>query len=137
MAEIIKPPIGKKEFTYRGKTIEELKELDIREFAKLLTSNIKRTVMRQSDELQSFMNRINKKILRKKTIKTHLRHLVVVPKMVGIKIGVYNGKTFVPVEIENGMLGHRLGEFSVTRTKVKHGSAGVGATRSSASKSVK
>ena len=127
----------KKEFTYRGKTLEELKELDIREFAKLLRSNSKRTVMRQSDELQSFVNRCNKKIIKKKLIKTHLRHLIIVPKMVGMKIGVYNGKTFVPVEIENGMLGHRLGEFSVTRTKVKHGSAGVGATRSSASRSVK
>lgn len=130
-------PIGKKEFTYRGKTLEELKELDIREFAKLLRSNNKRTVMRQSDELQSFMNRCNKKIIKKKSIKTHARHLVIVPKMVGMKIGVYNGKTFVPVEIEKEMLGHRLGEFSVTRTKVKHGSAGVGATRSSASRSVK
>lgn len=137
MVEIIKPIIGKKEFTYRGQTLEELKELDIREFAKLLKSNEKRTLMRQSDELQSFINRCNKKIVKKKLIKTHSRHLIIVPRMVGMKIGVYSGKAFFPVEIENGMLGHRLGEFSVTRTKVKHGSAGVGATRSSASKSVK
>jgi small subunit ribosomal protein S19 len=137
MVEIIKPTIGKKEFKYRGKTIEELKTLDIREFAKLLTSNYERTVMRQSDELQKFVNRANKKLAKQKTIKTHARHLVIVPKMVGMKIGVYNGKTFFQVEIGNEMLGHRLGEFSVTRTKVKHGSAGVGATRSSASRSVK
>ncbi|MFH1359068.1 MAG: 30S ribosomal protein S19 [archaeon] len=127
----------KKEFTYRGKTIEELKGLDTREFAKLLKSNEKRTVLRQSDELQSFIVRCNKKVIKKKQIKTHFRHLVIVPKMVGMKINVYNGKTFVPLVIEKEMLGHRLGEFSVTRTKVKHGSAGVGATRSSASRSVK
>jgi ribosomal protein S19 len=52
-------------------------------------------------------------------------------------ISGYNGKTFLPVDIIAEMLGHRLGEFSPTRTKVKHGSAGVGATRSSASRSVK
>ena len=57
--------------------------------------------------------------------------------MVGWNIMVYNGKTFVPVQIIGEMLGHRLGEFSVTRTKVKHGAAGVGATRGSASMSVK
>ena len=57
--------------------------------------------------------------------------------MVGLRIHVYNGKEFVPVQIEREMLGHRLGEFSVTRTKVKHGAAGVGATRSSAALSVK
>jgi len=138
MAEENKPiQHKKKEFRYRGKNIEALKELDIREFAKILRSNEKRTVLRQSDELQSFIVRCNKKIKNKKPIKTHLRHLVIVPKMVGMKINVYNGKTFVLVTIENEMLGHRLGEFSVTRTKVKHGSAGVGATRSSASRSVK
>ena len=78
----------KKEFTYRGKTLEELKTLDIREFAKLVKSNTKRTIMRQSDELQSFMNLCNKKVMKKKLIKTHARHLVIVPKMVGMRIGI-------------------------------------------------
>jgi len=50
---------------------------------------------------------------------------------------VHNGKEFVPIDITIDMLGHRLGEFSVTRQKVKHGAAGIGATRSSASASVK
>jgi len=127
----------KKEFSYRGKTFEELKQLDVREFAKLLKSNEKRTVLRQSDELQKFLIRCNKKIQNKKPIKTHSRHLVIVPRMIGMRIGVYSGKEFFQVQIEKEMLGHRLGEFSVTRTKVKHGSAGVGATRSSASRAVK
>lgn len=136
MAEL-KQTIGKKEFTYRGKTIEELKKLDVREFARLLKSNEKRTTLRQFDEIQRFVIRCNNKIKNKKSIRTHLRHLVIVPRMIGMKIHVYNGKTFAPVEIMNEMLGHRLGEFSVTRNKVKHGSAGVGATRSSASRAVK
>lgn len=131
------PSLHKKEFKYRGKSVEGLKSLESREFASLLKSNEKRTVLRQTDELENFINRTNKKLLRNKQVKTHLRHLVIVPKMIGWKIQVYNGKTFVPVEIMGEMLGHRLGEFAATRNKVKHGSAGVGATRSSASRSVK
>ncbi len=129
--------IRKKEFTFRGKTPVELNEMDIREFAKLLKSNEKRTALRQYDELHKFILRCNKKKQREKQIRTHSRYLIVVPKMVGMRIQVYNGKTFVPVDVVNEMLGHRLGEFSVTRTKVKHGAAGVGATRSSAALSVK
>jgi len=137
MAEIKPIEMKKKEFKYRGKSIEELKQMDIREFAKLLKSNEKRTALRQYDELQKFIIRCNKKVQHKKPIRTHLRHLIVVPRMIGLKIHVHNGKTFAPVLIDNEMLGHRLGEFSVTRNKVKHGAAGVGATRSSASMSVK
>ncbi len=129
--------VRKKEFTYRGKTLDELKQLDVREFAKLLKSNEKRTVLRQADEIQKFINRASKKMTKKKPIKTHSRYLVIAPKMIGMKIGIYNGKDFIPINIENEMLGHRLGEFSATRQKVKHGSAGIGATRSSASRAVK
>jgi small subunit ribosomal protein S19 len=135
MAEEIQ--IRKKEFTYRGKTLEDLKKLDIREFAKLLKSNEKRTALRQSDEIQKFLIKCNKKSQKNKLIKTHSRYLIIVPKMVGLKIYIHNGKNFVPIEIVGPMLGHRFGEFAVTRTKVKHGAAGVGATRSSASMSVK
>jgi small subunit ribosomal protein S19 len=127
----------KKEFTYRGKTIEELKQIELREFAKLIKSNEKRTLLRQTDEVQKFILKCNKKTKTKKPIKTHLRHLIIVPQMVGLKIMVHKGNTFVPIEITKEMLGHRLGEFAVTRTKVKHGAAGVGATRGSASMSVK
>jgi len=129
--------LRKKEFLYRGKTINELKELDIREFAKLLKSNEKRTALRQSDEIQKFILRANKKITKKKNIKTHSRDLIIVPRMIGMKIQIHDGKQFVPIQIENEMIGHRLGEFAATRMKVKHGAAGIGATRSSASQSVK
>ncbi|MDD5192329.1 MAG: 30S ribosomal protein S19 [Candidatus Nanoarchaeia archaeon] len=129
--------LGKKELTYRGKKLEELKQMNIREFARLLKANERRTVLRQTDELERFMAKANKKIERKKLIRTHLRHLVIIPRMVDMTINVYNGKEFSPVKIMLEMLGHRLGEFSLTRLKVKHGAAGIGATRSSASLSVK
>jgi small subunit ribosomal protein S19 len=127
----------KKEFTYRGKTLEELKAINIREFAKLLKSNERRTVLRQTDAIEKFVSRSKNKLEKKKQIRTHSRDLIIVPEMVNMTISVHNGRTFVPVKIIGEMLGHRLGEFSVTRSKVKHGAAGIGATRSSASMSVK
>ncbi len=126
-----------KEATFRGKTIEELKQIDTREFAKFLKSRQRRAVLRQFDVIEKFISRCEKKQNKERPIKTHQRDLVVVPKMVGMAIQVYNGKQFIPVRIITEMLGHRLGEFSVTRTKVQHGAPGVGATRSSASLSVK
>jgi len=132
-----KTSFKKKEFTYRGKTIEELKKMEIREFATLLKSNEKRTVLRQTDEIQKFISRCNKKTQEKKPIKTHSRYLIIVPQLIGLRILIHKGNTFVPLEITGEMLGHRLGEFAATRAKVKHGAAGVGATRGSASLSVK
>ena len=73
----------------------------------------------------------------KKPIKTHCRNMVIIPEMLGLLIGVHTGKEFVPVEITVEKLGHYLGEFRMTRTKVSHSAPGVGATRSSAAASVK
>jgi len=119
----------KKQLTFKGKTLEELKAIDVREFAKLLTSRQRRTVLRQFQEIEKFVNRSNIKINKNKPIKTHQRDLVIIPAMVGMKIQVYNGRNFLSTEITIEMLGHKLGEFALTRSRVKHGSAGVGATK--------
>ena len=47
-------------------------------------------------------------------VKTHLRNMVVVPEMTGSIVGVYNGKVFTQVEIKPEMIGHYLGEFSIS-----------------------
>jgi small subunit ribosomal protein S15e len=47
-------------------------------------------------------------------VKTHLRNMVVMPEMTGSIVGVYNGKTFNQVEIKPEMIGHYLGEFSIS-----------------------
>jgi len=57
--------------------------------------------------------------------------VIVLPEMVGKTIEIYNGKMFNRVEIMPEMVGHYFGEYSLTRGRVSHGSAGVGATRSS------
>jgi len=135
--KITMPISSKKIFTYRGKTLEELKKLDIREFAKLIPSRERRTLLRNSDDIQKYISLWEKRIERKKPVRTHYRDLVIVPGMVGMVIFIYNGRNFVKTEIVAEMVGHRLGEFAPTRGIVKHGAAGIGATRSSASRSVK
>ena len=47
-------------------------------------------------------------------VKTHLRSMIVVPEMTGSIVGVYNGKTFNQVEIKPEMIGHYIGEFSIS-----------------------
>jgi len=121
--------IRRKEFTYRGKTIEELKKLDVREFAKYLKSRQRRNVLRQFQKIENFVSSAKIKISKNKPVKTHQRDLTVVPEMVGMRISVHNGKSFIPVNIIGEMLGHKLGEFALTRGKVKHGKSGVGATK--------
>ena len=129
--------LKKKEFTYKGKTIEELKTLDVREFAKLVRSRQKRTMLRNFQEIEKFISRSRIKLEKGKMIKTHQRDLVIVPEMIGWKIGIYNGQKFVPVEVTGEMLGHKFGEFSPSRARIKHGKLGVGATKGSKHKSKK
>jgi small subunit ribosomal protein S19 len=125
------------EFLFRGKSIEELKQLKIREFAKYLKSRPRRNLLRQFDSIEKFLIRIEKKHKKGKQIRTHSRSLVIVPAMVGLTINIHNGKEFVPVKIMTEMIGHRLGEFALTRKKVEHSAPGIGATKSSAALSVK
>jgi len=127
----------KKEFTYKGKTVGELKTLDVREFARLTVSRQRRAILRNFQKIEDFINRSKVKLEKNKPIKTHHRDLIVVPEMVGWKIFIYNGNKFVPVEITREMLGHVFGEFAPTRTRTKHSKAGVGATKGSKHKSKK
>ena len=57
----------------------------------------------------------------KKVIKTWSRRSTIVPEMIGHTIAVHNGKNHVPVLVNENMVGHKLGEFAVTRTFKGHG----------------
>jgi small subunit ribosomal protein S19 len=124
-----KLPKRKGEFTYRGKTLQDLKRLSLEEFAELLPARQRRTINRGlGDEHKKILNRINEGDT---TIKTHLRDMIILPVMVGLNLEIHNGKSFEKVEVIPEMLGHYFGEYSFTRKRVSHGSAGVGATKSS------
>ncbi|MBX4211864.1 ribosomal protein S19 family protein [Candidatus Pacearchaeota archaeon] len=120
-----------KEPLIRGKTLEHLKSLDVRESAKYLPARSRRSILRHFEVVEEFIKRCEKYKAKNKKIKTHLRDIVIVPKLVGFSIGVYNGKQFVEVQISSQMIGHRLGEFSPSTGTVKHSAAGIGATKSS------
>ena len=74
---------------------------------------------------------------KQKVIKTHARDMIVLPDMVGMTIKVYTGNSYFDVHVNEEMLGHRLGEFALTRRRVAHNAPGVGATRGSSSVSVR
>ena len=57
----------------------------------------------------------------KTPIKTWSRSCTITPEMVGFTFGVYNGRKFIEVYVIEEMVGHKLGEFSHTRTFLKHG----------------
>ena len=120
-----------KEKKYRGQSLDSLKSIDVREAAKYLTARSRRTILRNFNVVEKFIKTCEDKISRKKKIKTHMRDIVIVPKLVGMSIAVHNGRNFEEVQITTEMIGHRLGEFAQTRGRVNHGSAGIGATKSS------
>ncbi|MFH1409833.1 MAG: 30S ribosomal protein S19 [Nanoarchaeota archaeon] len=127
--------MAKKEFTYRGKTLDELRMLDEKEFMALLPARQRRSLRRSSCEShKKLVNDIRKG---KKNIETHCRDCIILPEMVEKTIKIHNGKTFVAIIIQPEMLGHYLGEFALTRNKVTHNAPGVGATRSSSAISVR
>ena len=127
--------MAKKEFTYKGKSVEELKKLSISELAALFPSKCRRKIKKGvTDQEKILLKKIRSN---QKNIETHCRDMIILPEMIGLTIKVHNGKTFVPLAVQEEMMGHCLGEFALTRQRVAHSAPGIGATRSSASLSVK
>ena len=121
----------KKEFAYRGLSLEELQKLTIDELMPLLPSRMRRTIKRGLTVKQNKLLEDIQKAKKGDTIKTHCRDMIILPNFVDHTIHVHNGKEFQRVDIQPNMIGHYLGEFAITRQKVKHTGPGVGATRSS------
>lgn len=126
-----------REFIYRGYTLDQLQSMSMDEFINLLSSRQRRSLHRGlTPEQRILLGKIRKakEAVRKgksEIVKTHVRDMIIIPEMVGLTILVHNGKEFVPVEIKPKMIGHYLGEFAVTNKPVKHGTPGIGASRSS------
>ncbi len=63
---------------------------------------------------------LNQEARSNKVIKTWSRRSTIIPEMVGVTLAVHNGKKFIPVFVTENMVGHKLGEFSPTRTYYGH-----------------
>jgi small subunit ribosomal protein S19 len=126
-----------KEFMYRGHSLVSLLEMSMDEFIGLLPSRQRRSLQRGlTPEQRILLEKLREareaaKKGKEVTIKTHVRDLIILPEMVGMKIMVHNGKDFVAMTIRPEMIGHYLGEFAITNKPVRHGTPGIGASRSS------
>lgn len=126
-----------KEFLFRGKTLEELKKMTIEEFARLLNSSGRRALKRGlTDQQKKFLENIRKDP--EKFHKTHVKDMIILPEMVGVKIGIYvggskeeKGGKWASITIKPEMIGRRLGEFVLTTKRVRHSAPGLGATKGS------
>jgi small subunit ribosomal protein S19 len=126
-----------KEFSYRGHSLNGLTGMSMDEFINLLPSRQRRSLQRGlTPEQRILLEKLREAKEAQKqgkdvSIKTHVRDLIILPEMVGVKIQVHNGKEFVAMEIKPEMIGHYLGEFAITNKPVRHGTPGIGASRSS------
>jgi len=110
-----------RKFTYRGVDLDQLLDMNNEGLMELFTCRIRRRMTRG---LKRKPMALIKKLRKKKkecpvnekpdVVKTHLRNMIVVPEMTGSIVGVYNGKVFTQVEIKPEMIGHYLGEFSIS-----------------------
>jgi len=130
--------MARREFKFRGHTLDKLKKMSMDELVEIMPSRVKRKLRRgftgQEKKLMVKVKNAQSDLSegkRVKPIRTHCRDMPILPAMVGLEFEIYNGKEFKRVEIKPEMIGHLLGEFSMTRQVVKHSAPGVGATRSS------
>ncbi|KAA6382800.1 MAG: putative 40S ribosomal protein S15 [Streblomastix strix] len=129
---------GLKKFTYRGVELSQLLDLKEEALFKLFPARLRRKFRGGvSGRQQRFLKKLRKAKKQQQTgekpavIKTHYRDMIILPEMVGSMIGVHSGKTYNAVEVKSEMIGHYLGEFSITYKQTSHGRPGIGATHSS------
>jgi len=127
-----------RKFTFRGVDLDQLLDMNNKQLMELFHCRARRRLSRGlKRKPMALMKKLRKAkkeagpMEKPEVVKTHLRDMLVLPEMVGSVVGVYNGKTFNQVEIKPEMIGHYLGEFSITYKPVKHGRPGIGATHSS------
>lgn len=120
-----------RKFSYKGKSIEEIKQLTLEEFTKLVPAHARRTLKRMGLQVRKFLEKFRKHKAKNKPMKTHYRQMVVLPEMVGFHVLVHNGNSYKDLLVSQEMLGKKLGEFAITTKLVKHSGPGIGATRGS------
>lgn len=121
-------PKRREEYTYHGYNLEALKAMSMEELLPIMPSAARRKILRGFTRKEED---VRAKIASGDGIRTHCRSMIILPEMVGKNVAIYSGKEFVNVQIPVEGIFHYFGEFALTRKKVSHGTAGIGATRSS------
>merc|ERR1711990_1039172 len=127
-----------RKFTFRGIDLEQLLDMNKNELVDLFCARPRRKFQRgpkrKAHALIKKPNKAKKDAPageKPEAVRTHLRNMIIVPEMIGSVVGVYNGKSFNQVEIKPEMIGHYLGEFSITYKPTAHGRPGIGSSTSS------
>lgn len=129
--------LKKRQFMWRGYTMDELRRLSMDAFIKLLDARKRRSLLRgipkRQKKLLEKMRSARRALKKGKkvTVRTHVRDMIVLPEFVGLSVAIHNGATFIEIMIAPEMIGRYLGEFAPTNKAVRHGSPGIGATKSS------
>ncbi|OLQ06828.1 40S ribosomal protein S15 [Symbiodinium microadriaticum] len=121
-----------KKYSYRGIDLDKLLDMSNQDLMELFCARQRRKFSRGIKRKPITVLKKLRKAKREtaygekpEAVKTHLRNMVIVPEMIGSVVGVYNGKQYINVEIKPEMIGHYLGEFSITYKPIKHGRAGM------------
>jgi small subunit ribosomal protein S15e len=127
-----------RKYTYRGVDLDQLLDMSTDELVELFGARqrrrFQRGMKRQALALIKKLRAARKAVApgeKPDAVRTHLRNMIILPEMIGTVCGVYNGKSFTQVEVKPDMVGHYLGEFSISYKPVKHGKPGIGASTSS------
>ncbi|HKM50973.1 MAG: 30S ribosomal protein S19 [Candidatus Bathyarchaeia archaeon] len=125
-----------RQFSYRGHSFDELQQMSMDEFIRILPSRQRRSLTRGLTADQRILMELIRGSSRGKSkdakpIRTHCRDMVILPEMVGLNLLIHSGKEFESIDVKPEMIGHYLGEFVITNKKVLHGTPGIGASRSS------
>lgn len=124
-----------KKFVYRGIDLDKLLDMSLSEVIEVLPARIQRRfsrgLKRQHTTLLQKLRKAKQEagpMDKPAPVKTHLRNMPILPDMIGNVVGVYNGKMFTAVEVKPEMVGHYLGEFSITYKPTLHRRAGLAAS---------
>lgn len=122
-------PRRREEFTYHGFTIPQLQQMSYDELMPVMPARARRKMKRGlTREQEKLLEDLRKD---EGSVRTHRRDMIILPEMIGKTVEIHNGKEFQAVELQPESVFGYLGEFALTRRRVSHGSAGIGATRSS------
>lgn len=120
--------LAKKDLYFKGVKHQDLAKLSNEQLSKMINSRARRSLKRGlTFDQKILIGKVDEAVKIKamgkevKMIKTHSRDAIVIPKMIGLTIGVHSGKKFELVDIKPEMVGHYLGEFALTRQRVVHG----------------
>merc|ERR1712179_483354 len=122
MAEVeVKKKRTFRKYMFRGVDLDQLLDMTSEQLTELFSCRVRRRFQRGLKRKPlALIKRLRKAkkeappLEKPEVVKTHLRNMVIVPEIIGSIVGVYNGKVFTQVEIKPEMIGHYLGEFSIS-----------------------